>query len=317
MSTALESAAAPRLGRLSHSPVAFEYTGPPHAPAVAVLGGISASRHVAANDTDRTPGWWQTAVGPGLAIDTLRYRVLSIDYVTEGTTPGSPGRTADQAAALAAALDLIGIERLHAVVGASYGGMVALAFGAASPHRVGRLLVISAAHESHPLATASRLLQRRVVELGLASGRGAEALAIARGIAMSGYGTPAEFHQRFRVAGDDDVAATCRRIGEHLSAAGDRFARSCSPARFLALSSSLDLHRVRPEDVRVPATIVAVHGDQVVPVEQARELAARLGAPCRLLELESIYGHDAFLNEPALFAPILTGVLDASTGISA
>jgi homoserine O-acetyltransferase/O-succinyltransferase len=287
-------------------PPAFEITGPPDAPVVAVLGGISSSRHVTSTEDDASAGWWQEVVrGDGL-IDTRHWRVISIDYLTE-TAHGGPLRTSDQADALALALDAAGVDRLHALVGASYGGMVALAFGAAYPHRAAGLVVISAAHASDPSATALRLLQRRVVQLGIASGRPAEAVSIARGIALTSYGTPAEFRARF--AGEGPDGESCRRIDEHLHSAGERFARACSPARFLELSRSLDLHFVRPEDVRVPTILVSVREDQLVPPVQARELAERLGARCTLFELDSIYGHDAFLNDPSLLAPAFGAAL--------
>lgn len=315
MSIAMDTAVAHAWTRQTVSAPSFEITGPAQAPAIAVLGGISSSRHVTSTGDDACAGWWEGVVRPGGLIDTRRYRVIGFDYVAEAAH-GGPVRTSDQANALAGALDAAGVGRLHAVVGASYGGMVALAFGATYPDRAGHLLVISAAHASDPAATALRVLQRRVVELGVATGRSEQAVAIARGIATTAYGTPAEFRARF-AGGEDHDGATCRKIEEHLLAAGERFARSCPPARFLALSRSLDLHFVRPEDVRVPTTLVSVREDQLVPLAQTRELARRLGAPCTLVELESIHGHDAFLADPELLAPALAAALSTSSGFVA
>src|SRR5256714_2801179 len=150
--------------------VRYEITGAAGCPVVAVLGGISATRHVTSSASDQRPGWWDDVVGEDRAIDTRRFRVLSIDYRWH-PAGASPITTEDQARALGAALDHAGVERLHAVIGASYGGMVALAFGAAFPNRAERLVVIGAAHESDPMATALRHLQRRVVELAAAVGR--------------------------------------------------------------------------------------------------------------------------------------------------
>ena len=311
MSLALDLAISHAWARPAVSPPSFEITGPAHAPVIAVLGGISSSRHVASTADDASPGWWKEVVGPGGLLDTQRFRVFGFDYITKAPR-GETIRTSDQADALARALDAAGVSRVHAVVGASYGGMVSLAFGAAYPDRAGHLLVISAAHASDPAATALRVLQRRVVELGVATGRSAQAVGIARGIATTTYGTPEDFRARF--AGDERQAGVrCRKIEQHLLAAGERFARTCSPARYLALSRSLDLHFVRPEDVRVPTTLVAVREDQLVPPAQARELAARLGAPCTLVELESIHGHDAFLNDPALLAPAFAAATSTSS----
>ena len=135
--------------------VAYELVGPVGAPVVAVLGGISANRHVTSNALDPQRGWWEDAVGVGRAIDTTRFLVIGVDYVS--TFRGSSTvSTRDQADALASALDHARIRSAHAIVGASYGGMVALAFAAAHRARCKRLIVISAAHESDPLATALR-----------------------------------------------------------------------------------------------------------------------------------------------------------------
>jgi homoserine O-acetyltransferase len=144
-------------------PTGWELSGPPGAPVVAVLGGISANRHVTSTATSPEDGWWQLLVGSGAAVDTRRYRVLGIDWIV----PRESVTTHEQAEALVGVLDLLQIDCLDAIVGASYGGMVALAFAARYPGRVRRLVLVSAAHEPHPMATAHRVIQRRIIRLGL------------------------------------------------------------------------------------------------------------------------------------------------------
>ena len=293
---------------------AAELTGPPGAPVVVALGGISASRHVAGNAHDPSPGWWEDVAGDGRAIDTARWRLLSFDYLDGGTAPdGGPARlvpTHDQADALAALLDTMEIDRLHALVGASYGGMVALAFAERYPARVARLVVIGAAHESHPMATAVRSVQRQVVRLGLDAGREADGLAIARGLAMTTYRTAQEFATRFTttpaaVADADAEFAVEGYLAHH----GARFAESWTAARFLSLSLSTDLHRVDPAAVTVPTLLVTSADDAIAPAARVRELAGALAAPSRVATLESITGHDAFLTEPAQVSRLLDHAL--------
>jgi len=284
----------------------FEVTGPAGAPLVIALGGISASCHVVATPGDPSPGWWECVVGPGGAVDTRRWRVLGVDFLDGGrAADGRPARTVtthDQADALAAVLDAIGETRAHAVIGASYGGMVALAFAERYPERLGRLIVLSAAHESHPMSTGLRTLQRRIVELGLDTGRAADALALARGVAMTTYRTAREFGERFAPAAGFEV----ERYLEH---AGQRFAATYPPERFLALSLSADLHRVDPAAIRVPSVFVAAEGDTLVPESQIAELATRAGGPRRFVRLATRYGHDAFLTEPTQVGRILAAAL--------
>jgi homoserine O-acetyltransferase/O-succinyltransferase len=295
-------------------PLSYELIGRPRAPVVVVLGGISANRHVASSAADARTGWWEPQVGPGRPIDTNGCRVLGVDYADGGRrSDGRPARivtTHDQAAAIAALLDQLGVERVRAIVGASYGGMVALAFAERSAERVEQLVVIGAAHESHPMSTGLRSLQRRIVELGLEHGAAGEALAIARGIGMTTYRTAREFGQRFdntpTMLGDADVSFEVER---YLSNRGADFAASFRPERFLALSLSMDLHRVDPAAVHVPATLVAADGDTLVPEEQMRALSKRLAVPGQLVHLPTIFGHDAFLKEPAKVGRILSSVL--------
>ncbi|MFL5488891.1 MAG: homoserine O-succinyltransferase [Gemmatimonadaceae bacterium] len=287
--------------------VSYEIVGPADAPVVAVLGGISSSRHVTSSLTDPTPGWWETVVGPGRAIDTLRFRVISVDYLA--TSEADCVTTTDQAAALASALDDCGVSRLHAVVGASYGGMVALAFGVSFPTRANRLIVTSAAHESDPLATALRHLQRRIVALASDVGRERDGLAIARGIAMTSYLTPRHFEERVVDCDRRDAQLVEHRIGSYLKAGGEQFARDWTSERYNALSLSLDLHRIRPEDVKISTTVIAVISDRLVPITQSRELARRLGGPAQLIEVDSSLGHDAFLGDSPRIAPFINELL--------
>src|SRR5688572_17107451 len=162
---------------VSRSPVLPRYTlvGRTGSPIVVVLGGISATRHVVFGETPAEPGWWARIAGEGRAIDLDRFRVLGLDFMDGGRgATGRPRRTItthDQALWLARVLRSLGVERVHSVIGSSYGGMVALAFAEQFPAMLERLVVISAPHESHPMSTALRTLQRRTVELGLETGR--------------------------------------------------------------------------------------------------------------------------------------------------
>jgi homoserine O-acetyltransferase len=292
----------------------YELIGAPGSPVVVVLGGVSASRHVAPTAANPKAGWWEAQVGAGRAIDTNAFRVLGVDYLDGGRrADGRPARivtTHDQAAALAAVLDTLGVECVRAVIGASYGGMVALAFGERHAERVEELVAISAAHESHPMSTGLRALQRRVVELGLDHGVGGEALAVARGIAMTTYRTAREFAERFDntpiFTSETDVTFD---VARYLENRGDDFAARFSPEYFLALSLSSDLHHVDPGAIRTPTTIVAAEGDTLVPEEQTRELARRLAGPSRFEFVPTIFGHDAFLKEAEKFGRILSSVL--------
>jgi len=311
-------------GALPGGRLAFEAVGHSEAPAVVVLGGISAGRHVTRNSADLSPGWWEAFVGDGQALDPHQSLVISLDYLGGHGTSAGPAEVrgcrgsiplitpADQARALVLVLDHLGVEKLHAIIGASYGGMVALALGNLFPERVAHAVVISAAHESHPMATALRVLQRRATLLGQDVGSEAEGLELARGIAMTTYRSSGEFAQRFSSRPDWVDGQPRFPVESYLEHQGRRFSQRFRTDRFLCMSQSLDLHRVEPREVDIPTTLVAVVEDTLVPLWQMRDLHRGLPKPAGLIELSSRYGHDAFLKEADALAPVLRGA--ASNG---
>ncbi|MFY2763036.1 homoserine O-succinyltransferase MetX [Arenimonas sp. MALMAid1274] len=294
-----------------------EWTGPQDAPLVIVAGGISADRHVASSVASATPGWWSDQVGPGCAIDTRRLRVLAIDWLGADGSLDAPIDSADQADALAAVLDRLDVARAVAFVGASYGAMVGLQFAARHGHRLGRLVAISGAHRAHPYASAWRALQRQCVALGRSEGGITQGLALARQWAMLSYRTPEEFAERFDAPASVDAGVARCASEDYLESCGRRYAARWTSTAFLRLSESIDLHRVDPSQVRVPTTVVAVDEDRLVPLSDLQTLVESLGAPARLRQLRSRYGHDAFLKEGQAIASILRDALAGCAEVAA
>jgi homoserine O-acetyltransferase len=277
---------------------------------VVALGGISAHRHVFDALSPRE-GWWSELVGPGRALDSARLRVLGLDYLGasgESTGPAAGSEfpslsSYDQAEALRGLMDYLGIARLRAIVGASYGGMVALAFAERYPERVERLLVLSAADRTHPMATAWRCVQRRIVRFALSTRRPAEGLELARALAMASYRSPLEFAARFNFAPERSGERFVFPVEQYLMARGRDYAARYLPESFLCLSESIDLHAVDAARIATPTTLVAVREDQLVPIGDMRALAQNLPR-AELHELSSPYGHDAFLKEAQQLRPI-------------
>lgn len=290
--------------------IAYEIAGAAGAPVVLVAGGISADRHLAPNAASHDAGWAAHLVGPGRALDPTRRRLLAIDYLGADGTLDVPIDATDQADAMAAVLESLGVDVLHAFVGYSYGALVGLQFAARHAARLQRLVAVSGAHRAHPYAAAWRALQRRAVALGQLQCADVQGLSLARQFAMLSYRTPEEFAQRFDAAPEVIDGRVRVAAEDYLDAAGARYV-ACTPvAAWLRLSESIDLHRVDPAQVRVPTTVVAVEGDRLVPLDDAVALLEGLGANGRLRVLRSPYGHDAFLKETdridALLATALT-----------
>jgi homoserine O-acetyltransferase len=191
--------------------------------------------------------------------------------------------------------------------------MVGLAFAARHPARVRRLIAIAGAHRAHPLAIALRNLQREIVRLAARHGDATAGLDLARRLAMTTYRGEREFAER--CAGAPEFRDGRYRFAEEgwLGAAGARFAERFVAERFLALSESIDLHAIAPEDVRVPTTLVGIASDRVVPLADLCELQRRCGAPATLHVIDSRYGHDAFLKEAAQISPLVVDALAAGS----
>ena len=289
--------------------IAWELVGPADAPAVLVAGGISAHRHIGASAVFPEPGWAGDLVRAGRTLDPARTRVLGFDYVGADGRLDAPIDTADQADAVALLLDALGIARLQAFVGYSYGALVGLQFAIRHPQRAAALVAVSGAHRAHPYAAAWRALQRRAVALGQLQCADVQGLALARQFAMLSYRTPEEFEERF----DAPAAVTNGRVRvaaeDYLDVAGARFVARTPVNAWLRLSESIDLHRIAPAQVRVPTLVVAVEGDRLVPLSDSVALVEGLGSLGQLRVLRSPYGHDAFLKETDRIDGILAGVL--------
>lgn len=122
---------------------------------------------------DPEAGYWDAIIGPGKAIDTDRFHVISVDtlvnanvhddnVVTTGPASINP-RTGepwgldfpvvtirDFVNVQKALLDSLGIERLHAVIGASMGALQALEWATAYPERVERMVSVIGAGRMGP-----------------------------------------------------------------------------------------------------------------------------------------------------------------------
>lgn len=282
--------------------------GPKHAPLIVIPGGISASRFVAdgVDGKDGSGGWWSDIVYPGGPIDLNRVQVLGLDCApgANDTKQRLTITTKDQARRLAALLDALQIEQVHSIVGMSYGGMIALAFGELFPGRVQRLCVFGATHRPWPMGVAMRGIQRRIIALATAQGVPLEGLKLARELAMTTYRTAAEFSERFTAAPSPHSPPTFD-VGDYLEARGEHYKSIMPVNRFLALSESIDLHRIDPTKIHAPTTLIASSSDQLAPPSEMQALCHALAGPVQMHVIDSIYGHDSFLKASAALAPIL------------
>jgi homoserine O-acetyltransferase/O-succinyltransferase len=305
-------------GQLAGVQIAWRLVGDT-GPVIAALGGISAGRYVTGAEPK---GWWSDVVRPTGALDTQRYRILGFDFLGGSGQTTGPQRgqsdfpsisSFDQAEILRFLLDHLNIASLHSIVGASYGAMVALAFAQRFGDRVQRVVAISGADRTHPMSTAWRSVQRSIVRYALAKGDGAEGLRLARALAMATYRTPQEFGTRFSGSARQVDGQFEFPVESYLLSRGDAYAASYIPEAFVCLSESIDLHEVDAKHIHVPVTLVAVREDQIVPLADMQALQQKLGDKARIVELSSLYGHDAFLKEVDTLRSVFQLALDVET----
>ncbi|SMF82058.1 alpha/beta fold hydrolase [Pseudobacteriovorax antillogorgiicola] len=276
--------------------VAYHLQGNPSQPWVAVQGGISAHRGAGLAIAGRQP-WWRDVVGPHKAINTQQVAVLSIDFIGGGD--GSSGPKDDswpsatqvspevQARAIQQVMVHHRIPQLKAFVGASYGGQIGLSFRSLFADCLERLIVISAAHRPHPMASAWRHIQREIMSLSSEGDTSTQkrGVALARALAMTTYRSTEEFEERFQ--GDTVVA--------YIEAQGKRYSEAVNPACYQTLSASIDHPCPYPSLEGPPCHILGFWEDRLVPPSILKELSALTEGSLHLHH--SLYGHDGFLKE--------------------
>lgn len=312
--------------------------------AVLLFAGLSANAHAAASMCDPDPGWWEYMVGPGKPLDTSRYHVICVNSL--GSCFGSSGPASinpengrpygptfprlsveDIASAGRILMDSLGLKGLSAVVGASLGGMSALAFALQSPDRLRRLVLISSSTKPSAHAIAMHSLQREIVRADPVWAKGyyrapgpIEGMLLSRKLGISCYRSPEELEQRFgNRRSDARSGLDAFEIETYLAHNADKFARSFDANAYLSLSRAMDdfdaadhghgdLTRALARLGQLKALVIGVHSDTLFPQSQQEALAEglrRAGASVHYVPLTSPQGHDAFLIDEARFAPVM------------
>jgi homoserine O-acetyltransferase len=317
--------------------------------AVLVLHALTGDSHAAgpSGPGHPTPGWWDPLIGPGRAIDTDRYFVVSPNVLggCQGTTgPSSPapdGRPwgarfpritiRDQVAAEVLLADRLGIDRWAGVVGGSMGGMRVLEWCVGHPDRVARgaVLAVGAAATAEQVALCS--VQCRAIRLDPAftggdyydSAAPVDGMALARGIGQISYRTEAELAERFGRApqGDEDPLGGGRfAVESYLGYQGEKLARRFDPNSYLALSEAMNSHDIGRgrggvaaalSRVAADVRVAGIDSDRLYPVPLQSELADLLPGDHPLTVVHSRFGHDGFLLESEQVGAVVARALDA------
>ena len=231
------------------------------------------------------------------------------------------------------------LQKLHAVVGASMGGMTALAYSMLFPDVAEALVSISGSSRAAPFAIAMRSLQREIIRSDPAWNNGnyskdaepALGMRLARKLGMLTYRSSAEFEQRFGRELIPEERQTGTPFGldfeieSYLEAHASKFVGTFDANCYLYLSRAMDIFDVADHGGSVEhglekvgahrALIIGVKSDLLFPIDHQQRIADGLRNGTRNVEfhaLDSIQGHDAFLVDMDTFRPILCDFFNCS-----
>jgi homoserine O-acetyltransferase len=241
-------------------------------------------------------------------------------------------------------LDHLGVERLLAVVGGSMGGMQALSWAQRFPTRVASCLALATTWRLAAQAIAFNEVGRTAI-LGDPDFSGGDyystgevpraGLAIARMIGHITYLSDESMRAKFgrRLRGRDDLAfefVTEFEVESYLAYQGKRFTERFDANTYLYMTKAMDYFDLAQgygsltealDGSPVRWLVISYSSDWLFPTVESRELVDALasgGAEVTFAEIESPYGHDAFLLEPEaqhrFIEPFLRSVIERERG---
>jgi homoserine O-acetyltransferase/O-succinyltransferase len=290
--------------------VAYETYGDAGAPAIFVCHALTGDAQAAV--------WWDTLVGPGQPVDTERFFVICPNLLggcrgTTGPSSISPETgepyglgfplfsVRDLVSVHRALLTELGVERLHAAIGGSLGGMQALQWALDHPHEVERAVMICASAK----LTAQNIGFSKAARAAI-SRDGRDGMAFARMMAhityLSEQGMELKFGRERRAAGPMTMASDFE-VEHYLDHQAEIFLERFDPLTYLYLSRVMDYFdpfSERPQRSSTRFLAISFSSDWRFGSEHARAIARELdalGADVRHVEIASPWGHDSFLME--------------------
>ena len=299
--------------------------------AILVCHGYTSSQHAAGRDSAGEPGWWDGLIGPGKAIDTERYFVVSSNMLgsSYGSTaplsinprtrqpygPDFPRHTVvDIVTAQRALLDSLGIGRLVAVAGPSYGGYQTFQWGVTFPNDMAGLV---------PTVTAPKAVNGEQMVMDLCSrfanapgwnggrhygdSRMTEFLTGVRVQTLKLYGVEAQLSARFPEAAARE--AEIRKLAE-------RWAKQFDPNSLIALAAARSHFDAEKDFAKIRAKVLYVlsRTDRIFPPSLAPDVMDKLkraGVDARYVQIDSENGHLASGADWQKWAPALKAFVES------
>ncbi len=311
-----------------------------------VLHALSGDSHTADQG-----GWWENLIGPGKGIDTDKYFVICSNVIggCRGSTgpssvnplTGKPYGLSfplisihDMVEAQRHLVDFLGIEKLLSVVGGSMGGMQVLQWMVSYPKRIRSAIPIATTLKHTPQQIAFNEVGRQAVmsdpdwKNGAYYGHSspAKGLALARMIGhityMSDISMTEKFGRKIRHDKEPFKFSADFEVEGYLHYRGDNFVKRFDANSYLYLTKAIDNFNLLNghglanifEGLKAKVLVLAFKSDWLYPTYQSQEIvkACKLsGVEASYCEINSTYGHDAFLLEITKETQLIEGFLKA------
>lgn len=305
--------------------------------AILVQHALSGDAHAAGFlEGEKAPGWWDAMIGPERALDTNKYFVICSNVIggCKGSTGPSSVNPAtnrpyalefplitikDMVKAQKTLIDHLGIKRLFCVIGGSMGGMQVLQWVASFPESIRSAIPIATTLKHSPQQIAFDEVGRQAVMADLAWQNGdyygksipERGLAVARMIGhityMSDRSMETKFSRRLKGKDYSFKFITDFEVEGYLRYRGDNFVKRFDANSYLYITKAMDYFDLsdgklmpRGKRSRVRFLVISFKSDWLYPSYQSQEIVRQLkinGQDATYCEINSTYGHDAFLVE--------------------
>ena len=292
-------------------------------------------------------------IGEGKGIDTDKYFVICSNILggCKGSTgpssinpkTGKPYgigfplvTVGDMVNAQRHLIDHLGIEKLLAVVGGSMGGMQVLQWMTSYPNRIRAAIPIATAMKHTPQQIAFNEVGRQAIMADPDWRNGdyyghsipAKGLAIARMIGhityMSDASMAEKFGRKFRSEKAPFKFGADFEVEGYLRYRGDNFVKRFDANSYLYITKAIDYFNILNghslgdifRGLQAKVLVLAFKSDWLYPAYQSQEIvkACKLaGVEASYCELNSTYGHDAFLLETEQEAHLISNFLNSVT----
>ena len=286
--------------------------------AILVCHALSGDAHAAGwHKGDKKPGWWEIFIGPGKALDSEKYFIISSNVL--GGCSGSTGPSSinpgtgkvynldfpvvtikDMVKAQKKLVESFDIQQVLAVVGGSMGGMQVLQWIVSYPNIVKKAVIIATTAHSSPQQIAFNEVGRQAIitdpnwnngdyydkEVGPRNG-----LALARMIAHITYLSDESMYEKFGRDLKDKKELSYDfsmdfQVESYLHYQGDAFVKRFDANSYLYITKAIDYFDLSSngslieglKNVKSKVQIIAIDSDWLYPLDQSKDILMALNA---------------------------------------